>query len=543
MPQQLTYPGVYLEEVPSGVRTIVGVATSVTAFLGRAARGPIDDPVPVRTFGELEAEFGGLSEIGTLGFAVRDFLRNGGSQALVVRLFGGDPAAQTAAVTGHSTLRLQAASPGAWANTLRARVTHDTSAAAAEVADRLGVPLADLFDLAVRDTATGTTEVFRNLTYVAASARRIDLVLTAESRLVRWLPADPPVDPDPPAGHPDPHDDPPTGSPPGAEWAGDAFSTGVDAAVTDGAPLDAAAFTGSGFRAVKRGLYALEKADLFNLLCIPPIGDATADAAMTGIVADAAAYCEERRAVLIVDPPAAWRTAKNAGDAYRDTGTDRIGTRSRNAALFFPRIREANPLHEGRIETFAPCGAVAGVFARTDAARGVWKAPAGLDASVVGVAELAVKLTDAENGDLNPLGINALRTFPAAGTVVWGSRTLAGNDQLASEWKYVPVRRTALFLEESLYRGTQWVVFEPNDEPLWAQIRLSVGAFMQNLFRQGAFQGSSPRDAYFVRCGADTTTQDDVNRGIVNILVGFAPLKPAEFVVVKLQQLAGQIDT
>ncbi len=541
MPQQLTYPGVYVEEVSSGVRTIVGVGTSVTAFLGRAPRGPIDDPVPIRSFTELEAAFGGLSELGTLGFAVRDFFRNGGAQALVVRLFGGDAAAQTAKILGHSNLRLQAASPGAWANTLRARVTHDTSAGAAEVAVALGVPLDDLFDLAVRNTADGTTEVFRNLTYAPTSSRRIDLVLGAESRLVRWAPADPPDPPGPPAGHPDPHADLPDDAGPGAEWAG-TFSTAVVAPVTDGTALKATDFTGSGFPAAKRGLYALDKADLFNLLCIP-LADETLDTEITDIVGDAAFYCEKRRAMLLVDPPVAWRTAKNAVDAYRDTGTERIGTRSANAALFFPRIREANPLHDGRIETFAPSGAVAGVFARTDAQRGVWKAPAGLDASVVGVAELAVKLTDGENGDLNPLGINALRTLPAAGTVVWGSRTLDGNDQLASEWKYVPVRRTALFLEESLYRGTQWVVFEPNDEPLWAQIRLSVGAFMHNLFRQGAFQGTTPRHAYFVRCGADTTTQDDVNRGIVNILVGFAPLKPAEFVVVKLQQLAGQIDT
>ena len=193
--------------------------------------------------------------------------------------------------------------------------------------------------------------------------------------------------------------------------------------------------------------------------------------------------------------------------------------------------------------TLAPCGAVAGVFARTDAQRGVWKAPAGLDAGVVGVAALAVKLTDGDSGDLNQLGVNALRTFPVGGSVIWGSRTLEGADQRASEWKYIPVRRTALFIEESLFRGTTWVVFEPNDEPLWAQIRLNVGAFMQTLFRQGAFQGRSPRDAYFVRCDKDTTTQDDVNRGIVNVLVGFAPLKPAEFVVVTIQQLAGQIDT
>jgi len=158
------------------------------------------------------------------------------------------------------------------------------------------------------------------------------------------------------------------------------------------------------------------------------------------------------------------------------------------------------------------------------------------------VPELSVGLTDPENGELNPLGINCLRTFPAAGRVVWGARTRQGDDRLTSEWKYIPVRRLALFIEESLFRGTQWVVFEPNDEPLWAQIRLNVGAFMHNLFRQGAFQGRTPREAYFVKCDSETTTQDDRNRGVVNIQVGFAPLKPAEFVVIQIQQMAGQIE-
>jgi phage tail sheath protein FI len=141
------------------------------------------------------------------------------------------------------------------------------------------------------------------------------------------------------------------------------------------------------------------------------------------------------------------------------------------------------------------------------------------------------------------LGVNVLRTFPIFGNISWGARTLDGADQQASEWKYIPVRRTALFIEESLFQGLKWVVFEPNDEPLWAQIRLNVGAFMHNLFRQGAFQGSTPRDAYFVKCDKETTTQNDIDRGIVNILVGFAPLKPAEFVVIKIQQIAGQIET
>jgi phage tail sheath protein FI len=186
---------------------------------------------------------------------------------------------------------------------------------------------------------------------------------------------------------------------------------------------------------------------------------------------------------------------------------------------------------------------VAGLYARTDATRGVWKAPAGTDASLTGVSGVVVLLNDRENGVLNPHAVNCIRNFNVYGTVIWGARTLRGNDEIGSEWKYIPVRRTALFIEESLYRALKWVVFEPNDEPLWAQIRLNVGAFMHDLFRQGAFQGKTPQDAYFVKCDKETTTQSDINRGIVNIVVGFAPLKPAEFVIIKIQQMAGQIET
>jgi phage tail sheath protein FI len=159
----------------------------------------------------------------------------------------------------------------------------------------------------------------------------------------------------------------------------------------------------------------------------------------------------------------------------------------------------------------------------------------------VGAPQLSAALSDRENAELNRLGINCLRTFSGVRHVVWGARTLEGNDRFASEWKYVPVRRMALFIEESLYLGTQWVVFEPNDESLWAEVRLSVGAFLLNLFRQGAFQGRTPKEAYFVKCDWETTTPTDINLGFVNILVGFAPLKPAEFVVIRIRQKAGQI--
>jgi len=246
---------------------------------------------------------------------------------------------------------------------------------------------------------------------------------------------------------------------------------------------------------------------------------------------------------LLRIPFSAWVDTTSAATGINTLRTD-IGTDlATNVAVYFPRLRMPDPLQENRLDTFVPCGAIAGIMARTDAQRGVWKAPAGLEASFSGVPELAFKLNDAANGQLNPLGLNCNRSFPVFGNVVWGARTLAGADMLSSDWKYVPVRRLALFLEESLYRGTQWIVFEPNDEPLWAQIRLNIGAFMHDMFRLGAFQGRSPQEAYFVKCDKDTTTQNDINLGIVNIIVGFAPLKPAEFVVIQIQQMAGQIAT
>jgi hypothetical protein len=241
--------------------------------------------------------------------------------------------------------------------------------------------------------------------------------------------------------------------------------------------------------------------------------------------------------VLLIDPPAEWDPL--GGDPGSLLG-GYAGTDSRNAALYFPYLLQADSLRGGAIGTFAPSGAVAGVIARTDAARGVWKAPAGVDASISAAAGIAVNLTDAENGQLNPLGVNCLRALPEAGLVVWGARTLRGADQLADDYKYLPVRRLTLFIEESLYRGSRWAVFEPNDEPLWSQLRLNSGTFMNQLFRQGAFAGRTPAEAYFVACDKQTTTAADVAAGTVNVQVGFAPLKPAEFVIITISQIAGQ---
>jgi len=282
-------------------------------------------------------------------------------------------------------------------------------------------------------------------------------------------------------------------------------------------------------------MYALKDVDLFNILCIPRM--AALDATEAGsLISEAAAYCAKRRAFLIVDIRREVDTVEEMKDWIDDNAT----LRHKNAAVYFPRVMIADPLNGYRLKARPASGTLAGLYARTDTERGVWKAPAGTEASLRGVQSLEYRLTDAENGVLNPLGVNALRTFRDSGNVSWGARTMDGSDQRASEWKYIPVRRTALFIEESLFRGTRWVVFEPNDESLWAQIRLNVGAFMQRLFQQGAFQGTSPREAFFVKCDRETTTHDDIDRGIVNILVGFAPLKPAEFVIIKIQQIAGQ---
>lgn len=511
MPSALTYPGVYVEEIPSGVRTITGVATSVTAFVGAAKRGPVDDAITINSFADYDRIFGGLSVDSTMSYAVRDFYLNGGSQAIIVRLSNGVPASID--LPGGGTLL--AASPGEWGEKLRVRITHHPTDA-------------NLYNIFVRDTATGTEERFINVSIEANSPRRADKVLSQSSSLVRFQGAAPVTRPTANAAVPS-----------GDPFADNAPANSFTQANTDGdegAALADADYLGD--PNLKTGIHALRKTDIFNLLCIPPMTRA-ADVS-TGVQSAALALCVERRAMLIVDPPSGWTSVANAVTGINSFALS--GQDARNAAIFFPRLSQADPLQDGLVQDFVPCGAVAGVFARTDTQRGVWKAPAGLDASLNGVPALQIPLTDPENGQLNPLGVNCLRSFGVAGRVVWGSRTLRGADQLADEWKYIPVRRTALFIEESLFRGTKWVVFEPNDEPLWAQIRLNVGAFMHNLFRQGAFQGSTPRDAYFVKCDKETTTQNDINLGIVNIVVGFAPLKPAEFVVIKLQQIAGQIE-
>ncbi|MDI6104111.1 phage tail sheath subtilisin-like domain-containing protein [Actinoplanes sp. NEAU-A12] len=276
-------------------------------------------------------------------------------------------------------------------------------------------------------------------------------------------------------------------------------------------------------------LAADREIDLFNLLVLPAADGVTREP----LWGQASVFCLQRRAFLVMDAPL-WGSAAAAA-----AGVDalRVGLVKDHAAVYYPRLTVTIA---GLPVQIGASGSIAGLMARTDTARGVWKSPAGTEADIRGISGLERRFSDGENGMLNPKAVNTIRIFPT-GVVSWGARTMDGDDASPSDYKYVSIRRLALFLEETLYRGLRWAVFEPNDAPLWGQIRLNVGAFMHGLFTQGAFQGQKSTDAYFVRCDAETTTQDDRNKGIVNVWVGFAPLKPAEFVVLHLQQMAGEI--
>ncbi|HMR32996.1 MAG TPA: phage tail sheath C-terminal domain-containing protein [Geminicoccaceae bacterium] len=657
MPVKPTYPGVYIEEIPSGVRTITGVATSVAAFVDRFSRGPLDSPVQLFGMADFEREFGGLGLESEASYAVQQFFLNGGGECFVVRVANtvGPTTATTPAAEASRPLRVQPAAgatvltlkagrmvgdesvgdPGSWGNNLFVEVDYDT----ADPPNAFNLTVGEIVVQGGR-RVTRRSESHRGLRRAASGPGNAIDTLNAASMLVQaaagagWpaslpaatgtmgaainpatsIPATPvALTVDAGAGARTvsvPHalgassSDHPAFRPlleaairaaasaassdderallEGATvrlvgkgtgtngyryhvlaGRGGSGFTGAETLATGGAGAAALGLDGSasvgpqqmkldggkdglaptaaqlaGVKLDKTGIYALEDVDLVNILCLPAAAGLSASEMRT-LYMQAETYCEERRAFLIVDIPEAVDTLARMQTWIGQND----GLRHRNAAVYFPRTRIADPLDDGRPRSIGASGTIAGLYARTDATRGVWKAPAGTDARLRNVLELDYRLTDPQNGALNPLGVNCLRSFPVYSNICWGARTLEGADVQASEWKYIPVRRLTLFLEESLYRGTKWVVFEPNDEPLWAQIRLNVGAFMHTLFRQGAFQGTSPREAYLVKCDRETTTQNDIDSGIVNIVVGFAPLKPAEFVIIKIQQIAGDIQT
>jgi phage tail sheath protein FI len=679
-----TYPGVYIQELPSPVHAITGVATSIAAFVGYTARGIDSRAQAIFSFGDFQRLYGGLAANSEVSYAVQQFYQNGGSQAYVVRTPMRYPAgAVIYAQVGFGAPKAPAAeglifsalSSGQWAN---GQLLLDVDVAGLDLTLATGDPLA--FNLTVTNLADGSTEYFPAVTLNGNFANFVAAVVNDPDNgsqlvnVVAALPAAPtalnvtgilgtglpvtaivgvnylagvntalggantnttasadcsltlhlPVSFNPSTlvvkvigsgapisqtvaglasqlqqaintalainvpgssvacvaaangansairvsallpNQPDAivsFSAPPTGNdasaalgltaPTLANVAHYALGTGVSNAGLQYASTAATAPSGLpgssqliGDPLAFSGIYALLKVPIFNLLCIPEAARAlpgnpnSADPAINSVQVYAAAItlCDQQRAMLLIDPPPNVNTPAGAVDWKSST----IGVVDPNGAAFFPRLRLADALNNGQLRTFAPSGLVAGLYSRSDAANGVWTAPAGISATLNGVQGMTYQLSDAENGQLNPLGLNCFRTFPIFGPVLWGARTLVGADAMANQWKYVPVRRTALFLESSLYQGTQWVVFQPNDERLWAAIRLNIGAFMQTYFLKGAFQGQTPDEAYLVKCDSETTTQADIDNGVVNILVGFAPLKPAEFVVIQIQQLAGQ---
>jgi len=666
---KVSYPGVYIQEVPSGVRTITSVSTSVAAFVDFFKEGPMNEAVQIFGTADFARTFGGLDDRSRASYAITQFFLNGGSEAYVVRVAAEDAsnplrsaAVRILAADGATEiLEIVAASEGVWGNNLRVSIDHNSSNPAELFnlrvvrydTDGHVVAAEEFLELSIVNTNTSFVETIVNdgsglitvekLTATTSTvlpaangttggnaasitpaqfdglsgARfnvQVGSAIAVEAILDTWAVGDitthkqlrakvekairsaDATDPALTGASVDlvttlsgeqhfrvRSGASATGYSPNERVTISNATSPADASATNRLQLTSAAFNNTqeyqlgqaasvgtigamrtlaldagvgadgllpgpaeilGSRAVEpyTGMYSLDYADIFNILCLPravrgTASDSLSDSEVTAIISNALAYCGEKRAFMIIDIP----EDVNAVSEMKDWLDDNANFRNNNSAVYFPRLLTPDPKNDYRLRSVGASGTMAGIYARTDSTRGVWKAPAGIEATLSGVQALDVELTDAQNGTLNPLGINCLRRFPIYGTTAWGGRTTQGADAIGSEWKYIPVRRLALMIEESLFRGTKWVVFEPNDEPLWAKIRMNIGAYMQSLFRQGAFQGAAPKDAYFVKCDSETTTQNDINQGIVNILVGFAPLKPAEFVVISIQQIAGNL--
>lgn len=511
MPVTPTYPGIYIQELQSNSHAIVAAPTSIAVFVGYTHPFKTDpanwgNAVEVFSFTDYEREFGGLYQSGVIeshvAYAVNQFFQNGGSTAYVVAL---EPNYYDAGGAYQGPVTAASVTVGPVAFTALEPV--DLVPMTVTVNNIQTVPT-EMADVLVSYGSRG--ETFRKVNLNAADANFIGKRINGISQLLSVT----------------------TTAPSGFVAVGQA-SLQQPAAVQP----TWTAFSSVDFVPVFQEDSSLDKVAIFNLLLIPGVAD-------TGILSDALAFCERKLAFMILDPP-----PQDSADGYGAANLPLIGVdvlgplipKSTNGALYFPYVQWNDPL-TGNTGAYPPSGFVAGQYATTDTNRGVWKAPAGLQTVIngsLGVVDTG-KMTDARQGTLNPLGVNCLRDFPGVGTVVFGARTLATDNPAQQQWWYVPVRRMALFLEQTLRNNLTWVVFEPNDEPLWVAIRTSIESFMLSLFHQGAFQGSTPSQAFQVLCDGLTTTQQDIDNGVVNIVVAFAPLKPAEFVIIQIAQLAGQ---
>jgi len=498
----VSYPGVYVQELPSGVHTITGVSTSNTGFVDFFRRGPVGDPARVTSFAEFQRVFGGLDRASEGSYAILQYFLNGGQTAWVMRLATDAAAPATVNVPGENIYApgtawvVDAANAGVWGSNLSVSFDYATANASGSS-----------FNLAVTETVNGRAvaqETYFNLSMDKTSPQYAASVVNNGSALIRLTERG--LD-RPKAGTyalKGGHD--------GATPADDQIGwTKLLTTALGGSPLD--------------------KVDV-NILCLP-ITALLTDGEASDVLVAAQGFCHRMRAFLIVDPPALLVEPGKVAGWVSTVKIQQDAEVRAYSALYFPRLVISDPLNQYRPRNVGGSGTLAGIYARTDSNRGVWKAPAGTDAGLAG-ADVASRLTDAENGVLNPAGFDALRNFPVYGNIAWGARTLDGADQFASDYKYIPVRRVTSYIEQSLYNGTKWAVFEPNDATLWASLRLNVGAFMAGLAQQGAFY------RYYVVCDDTTTTPADIERGICNIVVAFAPVKPAEFIILQIQQLAGQ---
>jgi phage tail sheath protein FI len=518
MPVTPTYPGLYLEELPSLARTITAAPTSITVFVGYSnpyKTRNFNTAVQIFSFSDYEREFGGLFTSGVfdpnLGHAVNQFFLNGGSVAYVVGL----PAAyldNTGTVIGTRP----AAAPTVTIGTIVFTGREPTDLTEMRITiDNVQAAAANAGDITI--TYGNVIESYRGVSLDSGPAnnpnpRFIETVLGTQALPASQLVTVAPV----------------------AAGYGNAMPTANATTVDMNLPPNLArTFSPADFTAAFRADQSLDKVQIFNLLCVPGVSDAT-------VVSAALAFAESKLAFVIVDPPR--EAAADASGAAPAIQTLVPGIpKSPNGALYFPYLQSTNPLTSLAME-LPPSGFVAGKFADTDLKRGVWKAPAGLETSIATTPGVVARgrMTNQRQGVLNPLGVNCLRTFPDAGTVIFGARTLVTANQAFQQWRYVPVRRMALFLEQTLMNNLTWAVFEPNDRPLWIALRNTVNDFLLGLFNQHAFQGDTPSQAFKVVCDETTTTQADIDNGIVNIIVAFRPLKPAEFVIIKISQLAGQ---
>jgi phage tail sheath protein FI len=521
-----SYPGIYIQELPSSSNAIVPAPTSIAAFIGYShpyKTKNFNVAQQLFSFSDYETYFGGLFTSGfidaALARAVYQFFLNGGSTAYVVGLQPG-LIGSTTAFFGNASGQME----------FSVNVTTDSSSvgmaiAALEPTDI--VPMAvqvtnvnsanKTFDLVV--TYGTRVEIYRNLQLSDASLHAVNKA----SALINIT-----------------------------QMNGTSWGTTLPTAALSKFPVTpsntpasyATGFNASDYLAVFEANTSLDNVPVFNLLLIPGVAD-------NEVVSAALSFAERKKAFAILDPPPqAPASGASTGSPqpiqYWMSGLDGSSTgyvlpTSQNGALYFPYLVSTDPITGNNIP-MAPSGFVAGIYATTDTNRGVWKAPAGLATVVLNTSGpvLSGVLNDPQQGVLNLDSINCLRSFPGTGTVVWGSRTLVAGNTAFQQSKYVPVRRMTLFIEQTLLENLRWVVFEPNDEPLWTAIKSSIEAFLLSLFRQGALQGSTPSDAFQVKCDSTTTTPTDQQNGIVNIVVAFAPLKPAEFVIIKIAQLAGQ---